>query len=412
MKQRLSRWWGFARRIFPLRFGALLLLAIALLIVFVFSPKEGDFLLYPSGVVAAGLIGVCTLIVVLGTLSLRRQVRKLEVGLPESIETLAPNGTTFRFPSLRRWLVLDVTLEWIDPANTEVRLEYLDGVLSEVVTIKERGRFTHLTRRFTVKDVFGLAQLSFDLSWECSLRVTPAAAKKGAALAAGRSQGDAMANPTGRTEGDMVEMRQYAHGDPVRHVLWKVYARSRKLLVRMPERALAPGPVNVAFFVAGPEDEASAGAARLYLEAGLLGTDLIFSADGSTSPARSAGEAIEQLVDSGKVKANGAESLETMAAQIDPSRMHSCLFFTPPVDGPWREKMMSFVKARGLDATIIIGVDEAGERPALKGRLQSFLFQPPAELDSQRPGLAKLRASLEAEGLPVRVLHRATGQLL
>jgi hypothetical protein len=40
------------------------------------------------------------------------------------------------------------------------------------------------------------------------------------------------------------------------------------------------------------------------------------------------------------------------------------------------------------------------------------LFQPPAELDSQRPGLAKLRAALEAEGLPVRVLHRATGQLL
>ncbi|MFT3712396.1 MAG: DUF58 domain-containing protein [Archangium sp.] len=412
MRQRISRWWGLVRRLFPLRIAALVLLGLALLIIFVFSPKEGDFLLYPSGVVASGLIAVCALIVTVGTLSLRRHVKKLEVGLPESLETLAPNGTTFRFPSLRRWLVLDISLEWIDPGHADVKLEYLDGVLSEVVTIKERGRFSRLTRRFTVKDVFGLAQLSFDVTWDCALRVTPAAAKQGATLAAGRSQGDAMANPTGRTEGDMVEMRQYAHGDPVRHVLWKVYARSRKLLVRMPERALAPGPVNVAFFVAGPEDEATAGAARLYIEAGLLGTDLVFSADGSSSPARTPGEAIEQIVDSGKVKENGGQSLETMASQIDPSRMHSCLFFAPPVDGPWRERMMSFVRARGLDATIIIGVDEAGEKPPAANRLQSFLFQPPAELDSQRPGLAKLRATFEAEGLPVRVIHRATGQLL
>jgi hypothetical protein len=412
MKQRLRRWWGRARRVFPLRVGALVLLALALLIVFVFSPKAGDFLLYPAGIVATGLILACTLIVVLGTLSLRAQVRKLPVGLPESMDTHAPNGTGFRFGALRGWLVLDVALEWVDPSHAQVTLEHLDGQLSEVVTITERGRFSHLTRRFTVKDVFGLAQLSFDVEWECALRVTPAAAKQGTTLAAGRSQGDALANPTGRTEGDMVEMRQYAHGDPVRHILWKVYARSRKLLVRLPERALAPGPVNVAFFLAGPEDEATAGAARLYLEAGLLGSDLVFSADGATTPARTAGEAIEQLVDSGKEKERGGQSLEAFASQIDPSRLHSCLFFAPSVDGAWRERMVSFVRGRGLDATVIIGVDEAGEQPPPKSRLHAFLFQPPAELDSQRPSLAKLRATLEAEGLPVKVLHRATGQLL
>ncbi len=411
-RARFSRFAARVRRLFPLRVAALVLLALGLGIVFVFSPKEGDYLLYPAGVVTLGLLLVCTLVVSLGTFSLRRQLKRLPAGVPENLETGAPNGTHFRFPSLGRYLVLDVELEWVEPPNVKVHLEHLDGTLSEVVTIKERGRFSRITRRFTVKDVFGLAQLTFDLEWEAMLRVAPASAKHGAELAAGRAQGDAMANPTGRDEGDLVEMRQYAHGDPVRHVLWKVFARTRKLLVRMPERALAPGPVNVAFFVAGPEDEASAGAARLYLEAGLLGTDLIFAADGSATPARSAGEAIELLVDSATQREHGAEALETAASNIDPSRLHSCLFFAPPVDGPWKSRMLSFIRSHGLDATVIIGVDETGEAPPAKSRLQSLLFQPDDVLDSQRPELAKLRASLEAEGLPVRVLHRATGQVL
>ena len=52
MKRLLRRWWGNFRRLFPLRIGALILLALALIIVFLFSPNEGDFLLYPAGLVA------------------------------------------------------------------------------------------------------------------------------------------------------------------------------------------------------------------------------------------------------------------------------------------------------------------------------------------------------------------------
>jgi hypothetical protein len=207
-------------------------------------------------------------------------------------------------------------------------------------------------------------------------------------------------------------MRQYAHGDSMRHVLWKVYARTRKLLVRMHERALAPGPVSVAFFVAGQDDEASAGAARLYVESGLLGNDLLFSADGAAAPARSARDALEQLVDSSSQRAHGAESLDGLASQMDPARLTSCLVFAPSMDGPWRERLVGFIRRHGLDATVIIGVDEAGEPPKRLSRVQSFLFQPEPTLDSARPSLGKLREALEAEGLPVRVLHRATGQVL
>ena len=407
MKRLLER----LRRVFPLRTGALVLLAVALGFVRVWGPKEGDFLLYAAGLVGLLLVAACTALTLLGTLWLRRSVKSLEAGLPEGIETTRATGTGFRFPSLGRWLVLDVTLSWVEPTGIEVTLEPLDGMLAEVITARERGRSTRLIRRFTVEDVFGLTRISFDVPWTAELCVTPVAATRGAELAAGRSQGDSVADATGRLEGDLVEMRPYAHGDSMRHVLWKVYARTRRLLVRMPERALAPGPVSLAFFVAGPGDEASAGAARLYLEAGLLGADLLFVADGAAAPARSAREALEQLVDSRSRRGRGAEALDAVTSQIDPARLTSCLLFLPPVDGPWRERVVGFVRRHALEASVIIGVDDAGEPPAPRSRLQSLLFEPGPALESARPSLQRLRAALEAEGLPVKVLHRATGLL-
>ncbi len=407
MKRHLDR----LRRLFPLRAGALILLAAAAALVFLWAPKEADFLLYPAGLVALLLVAVCGLLVALAAVLLRGHVKGMAVSVPERLETTRATGTGFRIPSLGWWLVLDVSVDWVDPKGLEVSLEPIDGLLSEVVTAKERGRFTKLIRRFTVEDVFGLCGLSFDLEWPVALSITPVAAKRGAALEAGRSQGETLANPAGRAEGDLVEMRQYAVGDPMRHVLWKVYARSRKLLVRMPERALAPGPVSVAFFVAGPEDEASAGAARLYVEAGLLGSDLFFTADGSVKPARSARDAVEQLVDSASHKEKGGEGLDLAAAQIDQGRLTSCLLFVPPVDGEWRQRVVGFVRKFGLSASVIIGVDEAGEAHVPDSKVEKWLFEPEQSLDAARPSLKKLRAALEAEGLPVKVLHRTTGQL-
>ncbi len=399
------------RRVFPLRPGALILLAAAAALVFLWAPQEADFLLYPAGLVALLLVVVCVVLVVLGTISLRRTVKALAVSVPERLETTRATGTGFRIPSLGRWLVLDVGLTWVEPPGLEVKLEPLDGQLAEVITANERGRYTRLVRRFTVEDVFGLTGSSFDVEWPVALAITPASAKQGAQLAAGRSQGETLANPAGRAEGDLVEMRQYAYGDSMRHVLWKVYARSRKLLVRMPERALAPGPISVAFFVAGPEDEASAGAARLYVEAGLLGADLLFTADGSVVPARSARDAVEQLVDSATQRGRGGEALDAAAAQIDPGRLTSCVLFVPPVDGAWRDRVVGFVRKYSLRASVIIGVDEVGEAPTSPSRLNSFFFRPDVTLDTARPSLKALRAALEAEGLPVKVLHRSTGQI-
>jgi hypothetical protein len=406
MRRLVGRIW----RVFPLRSGALLLMGAAMFVVWVWGPQQADFFVYPASLVALGLVLMCSLLVSLGAFSLWRSVNKLEPGIPASVETGLPMGTGFRCPSLRRWLVLDVSVSWPFPEGATVTLQAQGSTLAEVVTASRRGRFDTLTRRFSVQDVFGLARVSFDRTWDIALCINPAAAHGGASLAAGRAQGETFANPAGKLEGDLVEMRQYAHGDSIRHVLWKVYARSRKLLVRVPERALAPGPVSVAFFVSGPQDEASAGAARLFVESGLLGADPCFAADGASSPARTPREALDQLVDSQSRREHGGECLETVGSHIEASRLSSCLIFAPPVDGPWRAKVADFVRKHQAGATVILGIDGLFESDNAPSRLHAFLFQEDDVVHQAQP-LTHLRAALEADGLTVKVLHRPTGHM-
>lgn len=408
---RLRRAVARVGRLVPLRPGALLLGLVAFAVLRLWVPREADFLLYPAALVAVGLVVVTVVVVLLGSLLLLRRVRRLEAGVPECLETTRTEASGFRVPSLRGFVLLDVHVEWLEPAGVTVTLEPDGGWLRELVTPTERGAFTRVVRRFTVEDVFGLARLSFDFAWSAPVRVEPAVARASAELAASRAHGDALANPTGRAEGDLVEMRAWAPGDSMRHVLWKTYARTRRLLVRMPERALSPSPLSVAFFVAGPGDEPTASVARLYVESGLLGSDYFFCAEGGARPARTAADALDQLVASSAHRHEGAMTLDALAQQLEPSRLGACIAFVPPEDGPWRPRLLGLFERLRLEATVIIGVDQRDGSAAARGRLERWLLKPPTGQEATLD-VSALRAALESAGCRVHVLHRATGQAL
>lgn len=398
---------------FPIRLPGLILLGAALYVTFRFSSENSDYLLYPAGLGAMGLLILCVLAVAAGALSLRRAVRRLDASLPDRLETLVPVRTPFRCPRLSRWPLVDVSMSWTWPAGIAVETEAVGQSLEELVTPRERGRHTRVTRRFAVEDVFGLTSVTFAVTWEQPFAVVPAVAATSAELAASHAQGDSFSHPAGNPDGDLVEMRRYGAGDPLRHVLWKTFARTRRLLVRMPERALAPQPITVAFLVAGPSDEPTAAAARLYLERGILGPDFIFAADGSSRPTRDAREALEQIIDSAKARGEGGAALAGLATQVDRSRMISFIVFAPPVDGPWRARVVDLAQRIGVNATVIVGVDGVAAAP--RGRLARLLARPEAGDDPDSRALAELpalRAALEGDGLRVQVLHRRTGQLL
>lgn len=411
MKKRLWGWFATLRRGFPLRPAGVALLGLGLFVALRYSKAEADYLLNPASLVVVVLVALCTVLVLLGAWSLRRTLRAMPSGLPENLETTRLAATSFRVPRLRRWLLLEVKVDWLSPEAVTVTLEPSGDAFEELVTAQLRGRYTKVVRRFTVEDVFGLAAVAFTLTWDTSLRIAPLAARCSPAFAVSQATGDAWSHPSGRAEGDLVEMRAYAHGDSIRHVLWKTYARTRRMLVRQPERAVAPHPVNVAFMVAGLGDEPTAGVARVFLEQGLLGSDFVFSADGAAQPTNSVPEAVEQVVDSVFAREHGG-TLDALAGQIDRARLASCLVFAPPVDGPWRARLTSMLARLAISATIIIGIDADTSPGGSPSRLERFLLEPEQTGLRALRGLAELRAALEASGLRVQVVHRGTGQLL
>jgi hypothetical protein len=416
MRPRLRRIYRLVRRALepvPLGLPGLVLIGVALLASFRVGRLQTDYLLYPAGLAALGLVGIAIVVVSLGALLLYRHVRALPAGVPERLETTQPIRTGFRFPRFRFWPLIEVTMRWEEPGGVVVELLPDGQRFLETVTPKERGRHPGVVRRFTISDVFGLARVTFRVRWSEPVTIAPASAVAGAELAASHAFGEAFAHPTGKAEGDLIEMRKYGPGDPMRHVLWKTYARTRRLLVRMPERAIAPKPATVAFLVAGDDDEPAAAVARLYLERGFFGPDFLFCADGAEHPTNKTHEAIEQIIDSAARKHDGGAMLTTAAAQIDRTKLGSCVVFAPPVDGPWRQRVSELSRLLPSPATVVIGIEGSDDVPH-RSRIARILIRP--EKDQEIPRslaeLPRLREALEGAGLRVQVLHRQTGRLM
>jgi len=396
----------------PLRARGILLAGAGAYVAWGVGKHQADYLLYPAGICTIALVALAIVCVALGALRVWLAVRRAPAGIPADLETTQAVPTGFRFPRLTWWPLVEVTMVWEAPVGVAVALEPHGGAWGELITPHARGRHTQVARRFTVEDVFGLCASSFTVVWAEPVRIMPARAVASAELAVGWATGDAFSHPSGRAEGDLVEMRAYGHGDPMRHVLWKTFARSRRLLVRMPERAIAPSPTTVAFLVAGPGDEPSCGTARLYLERNLFGTDFLFGADGAAAPAKDRDTALDQIIDS--AQAEGGVALDVLGKNIDPMRLASCVVFAPAVDGPWRERVVQFAARLPAPPTIVIGVD--GMPPAApRSRLARLLVRGGAAGDADGDalaGLPRLREQLEASGMRVQIVHRSTGQVL
>lgn len=372
------------------------------------GPAAVDHVVDAAGLTAMGLVALCVIHVLFSAWLARRALRRADSGLPAELETLTSVRTSLRLPSPRAWSLMDVRLEWESPSTVAVELEPAGRWLAERITPSERGRHDAIVRRYTVGDVLGLAAISLHLRRPQPLVIVSQRAHSAAALRPSLGMSGELSHPSGRAEGDFIEMRRFSPGDPLRHVLWKTFARTRRLLVRTPERAVAPQPTTVAFLVAGEGDEASCALARLYLELGRFGLDFRFAADGATRPTERLEEALAQIVDSVTCRDVGGRDLEVLAAQIEPSRLASCLLFAPAVDGPWRHRLLTFAHRLPAPPTVIIGVEQGPWAPAKRGRVARLLLRTTPSGRDWRP----LRAQLVAAGLEVQIIDRHTGQLL
>jgi hypothetical protein len=281
--------------------------------------------------------------------------------------------------------------------------------MQEVVFPHSRGRYPFVRRRFVIGDIFGLCRFGLIQRSNQPLRIEPAKTEVDGTVLTHLSAGDALSHPSGPAEGELLDMRRYAHGDPLRRVLWKAYARTRQLLVRTPERAIAPNPSAVGYMVAGKDDEATASAARFFVESGLLGKDFLFGADGGNELAKNAGDAVELIIGSAAYRDKGAKGLAKFIDEAGDHRVRSTILFLPPAPGPWLKHVEAMAR-RLPGATAVIAMDGS-----LEGKRRSKirrLFISEEAKQSIAPHANRVVKRLADAGYQIRIIHRPSGKMI
>lgn len=407
------------RGLWPLTLPGMLLTTLGALAYVYYGRGEFDFILLAGCALALGVVALCLLLTLCGAGVLALRLRGEAGAAPVARSTVvgAATETDFTCATLRWWPLISVQIRWLNPEDVEVTVGRSGGRLTERVTFKSRGRYSEITRQITVGDLLGVTALSFPVTRPAALRVAPAIGGADLTTILRQTSGEALSHPAGEPQGEYIEMRRYQPGDPVRMIVWKAYARSRRLLVRVPERAISPTPSAVAALVAGPGDEPAASVARMFLEQGLLGADFVFTADGAPRPVSNPGEALEAIIDSAHHRADGGAGLEQLLTEVPPAQLARCLIFAPGAPGPWLDRVAAFIARLPAAPTLVLAVDEVprGAEPGRLGRLGRLMVAEPtpeAERRARLAALAPVYAGLQAAGAHVILLHRPSGRAL
>ncbi|MBQ9394984.1 MAG: DUF58 domain-containing protein, partial [Proteobacteria bacterium] len=228
-----------------------------------------------------------------------------------------------------------------------------------------------------------------------------------------RTSGDGFSHPEGDPRGELIEMRRYQAGDPLRLVLWKVFARSRKLVVRAPEPAIVEEKDMFIYFVSGGEDEASASLARSFLDGIGIDTssDMNFAADGARRLVDNEKEGISDLIDSIGHRNRGGQDLLAVAPLVSQGAMANCFLLVPSKPGSWLECVKNFIQSYHVRPTFVISLDpEKTQQKATKpGKLKRLIFNSEVSNNSEEEFNA-LRDELATMGT-VRIVDVKTGAM-
>jgi len=415
-----------ARNVFPLTVKGVLLLGGSGLALKWYGLAHIDLLLLVVGGVGLALGALAFLVVTPAAIVLFLSQRRPVEGLPLTLTTGFAARTGFTLRSV--WFVPLLAIEWTwETPDAEVRTDSEQGRRREWIQPRRRALLDHVTRRFTVGDAWGLAKVSFARSEPRSVRIVPfVGALRGVPVVRALAGGDDFYDPLGAPQGDRADMRAYGPGDPVRLILWKVFAKSRALMVRTPERARSPTQKTVAYVVAGPGDEAAAGAARAAVQNGALGRAWRLGADGCDTDATTLEAAEELFARSGNAALErGGEGLapflDRVAGEGAGRAAARAVVFVPARPGPWMAHVVAAArsqkKAAGASGAssgieILVCTDGVANEPVRS--LWARLLTAPPPFDSARAAQRDLTAvttALGAAHVPIVLIDRAAGRV-
>lgn len=381
-----------------------------------------DLLLFVIGVSGLVLTVLSSFVIGGAAFYLRRQPLRSQIEAGR-LEAGSPIRTGFRMPALGRLPLVKVHWQWLEPDDAECRVLERDGELVEEVVARRCGQAKAIRRRFTVYGAFGLSRVAWERLDPTPLTILPDVGRlRRMPVVQSMAAAEGLPHPAGVPEGDRMEIRRYVPGDSVRHILWKTFAHTRQLNVRIPERSIELAEKTVAYLLTGPEDEAAA-AARVALETEVFGLRWLFGADGTELPTDSLEPALQAIARSGSVGssrngntrhspssgANGHGGLGSFLRNPEVKDEVHCIVFAPCRSGSWAEE--AFTAARNFSGAIsfVLGPDGLTRRSPVPFWHRVFYVEE-APSGTTAEELADLLRTMASAGCPALVVDRASGQ--
>jgi hypothetical protein len=397
----------------PLTAVGMALALVASVALLSFGFKKLDLVLLVLGYGGVGLLAISTVVVVSSALGLWLQLRRASFRWSTStFETGASLPTGFSLPSLWWLPLVQVQWTWASPDADVDDPVSERGRLRERVTLRRRGIFLSVTRRVVVQDAFGLSRIAFQHCQPGPIEVLPhLGGIRRLPVLTSLTGGEEYPHPMGLEDGDRVELRRYVPGDSARFIHWKVFGRTRKLMVRVPERALSRARRTVAYLVAGAHDEAAAAAARAAIEVEALGMDWPFGAAGSPAATSDRSEALPKVMTSSRFAGQSGTGLMRFLAEVDPRGPAALVVFAPPTMGGWLEQMRAVAARRHGRVRVVIAVDAVHD-PDAQSQWRRWFLTPVAASGVERGDLERVGRALGQLRCEVVIIDRVSGRVL
>lgn len=390
----------------PLTWLSVIALPVLILLFRIYAMQRQDKIVLAICVCSWGLIALQTAVVLATALWLKLR-RERAVELLE-LETGVPKRTGVRLGLMRWNPLIKIEVEWIEPECVTASFVSSGNDIVEEATANDRGRFLRIVRRYRIVDAFGLARFTVRRRMEQSVVIKPNCGRvNGMQLAPQNVPGEQLSDPRGQARGDLVEMRPYAPGDPLKLVLWKQFARSGRLLVRQPEKAVSATQKTLVYLVAADADDPTAGVARALFEQGSL-SDFLFSTDGDEQPTREIAEAADRIVRSSAFRQNGGEALGRFLGKGAKQGYSAAVLFVPCRPGPWLERVAGHLAKSSCPCRVIIGIDGAA-KDIRQGFLRRCLFHGDYKPAATLAQLRDVCDRLQGAGVDVYVVDRISG---
>jgi hypothetical protein len=353
--------WARIREFFPLSNLGLLITAFGATAYWGFGLPRVDYVVQLVALFALVLVGLALLIVIPAAITLHRHLRELPAGHAIQFEAKRGYATLLQLRSLRWMPLVEISWDWSAPEGFSVGVEVQGQDYLEYVEALQRGQYEIIHRRFLIEDAFGLARIVLHRHEARTLTVLPwTGLMESSPMLRAHASGDELSHPAGEKVGDRIDIRRYEPGDPLKWVLWKIFARTGQMMVRTPERSISPSVRILAYLPTAAHDEPAAAAARVAVSSGIFSAQWRFRADGSSYTATDPDTALKQIVSSRCATPGTEDQGQGLAAFIDAEAetgRSRLLLFVPAQVGPWLENALEAIRKSGLPVTAIICTD-------------------------------------------------------